>query len=89
MRLKRVYYSAFVPVSKDNRLPALREHRLYQADWLLRFYGFKADELLDEAHPVLDLSFNPKTVAIKERINPKLQRQNVPLKYRGNLTEFE
>lgn len=68
MRLKRVYYSAFVPVSKDNRLPALREppllreHRLYQADWLLRFYGFKADELLDEAHPVLDLSFDPKTV---------------------------
>jgi putative DNA modification/repair radical SAM protein len=68
MRLKRVYYSAFVPVSKDSRLPALleppllREHRLYQADWLLRFYGFRADELLDEAHPALDLSFDPKTV---------------------------
>jgi len=68
MALKRVYYSAFVPVSKDSRLPALmdppllREHRLYQADWLLRFYGFKADELLDEAHPTLDLSFDPKTV---------------------------
>ncbi len=68
MMLKRVYYSAFVPVTKDSRLPALteppllREHRLYQADWLLRFYGFKADELLDEAHPTLDLAFDPKTV---------------------------
>jgi len=68
MCLKRVYYSAFVPVTKDSRLPALlsppllREHRLYQADWLLRFYGFKADELLDEKHPALDLSFDPKTV---------------------------
>jgi len=68
MRLKRVYYSAFVPVSRDNRLPALtdppllREHRLYQADWLLRFYGFTADELLDERHPGLDLAFDPKTV---------------------------
>lgn len=68
MRLKRVYYSAFVPVMKDSRLPVLldppllREHRLYQADWLLRFYGFTADELLDEKHPALDLSFDPKTV---------------------------
>jgi putative DNA modification/repair radical SAM protein len=68
MALKRVYYSAFVPVMKDNRLPALseppllREHRLYQADWLLRFYGFTADELLDEKHPGLDLNFDPKTV---------------------------
>ena len=67
MRLKRVYYSAFVPVSRDSRLPALaeppllREHRLYQADWLLRFYGFTADELLDEKHPELDLAFDPKT----------------------------
>ncbi|OGS05960.1 MAG: putative DNA modification/repair radical SAM protein [Elusimicrobia bacterium RIFCSPLOWO2_02_FULL_61_11] len=68
MRLKRVYYSAFVPIMKDSRLPVLldppllREHRLYQADWLLRFYGFTADELLDEKHPTLDLSFDPKTV---------------------------
>ncbi len=67
MALKRVYYSAFVPVMKDNRLPALseppllREHRLYQADWLLRFYGFTADELLSEARPGLDLAFDPKT----------------------------
>ena len=60
--LKRVFFSAYVPVVKDSLLPAaetrpplLREHRLYQADWLLRFYGFDAEELLDEAHP----SFNP------------------------------
>ncbi len=65
--MKRVYYSAFVPVSSDQRLPALptppllREHRLYQADWLLRFYGFSADELLDEANPNLDVRLDPKT----------------------------
>jgi putative DNA modification/repair radical SAM protein len=65
--MKRVYYSAFVPVSSDQRLPALstppllREHRLYQADWLLRFYGFSSHELLDEAHPNLDMRFDPKT----------------------------
>jgi len=65
--MKRVYYSAFVPVSSDQRLPALptppllREHRLYQADWLLRFYGFSADELLDEANPNLDIRLDPKT----------------------------
>ena len=55
--LKRVYYSAYVSVNNDSNLPSLetppllRENRLYQADWLLRFYGFKADELLDEMHP--------------------------------------
>lgn len=65
--MKRVYYSAFVPVSKDHRLPALssppllREHRLYQADWLLRFYGFTSRELLDEAHPNLDMRLDPKS----------------------------
>ena len=68
MALKRVYYSAFVPAVPDSRLPALREpplkreHRLYQADWLLRFYGFELDELLDETCPCLDLTFDPKTV---------------------------
>jgi putative DNA modification/repair radical SAM protein len=67
LELKRVYYSAFVPISRDNRLPAmptpplLREHRLYQADWLLRFYGFAAHELLDESHPNLDMRFDPKS----------------------------
>lgn len=65
--LKRVYYSAYVPVNDDSRLPALsvppllREHRLYQADWLLRFYGFRAEELLDEQQPDLDEAFDPKT----------------------------
>ncbi len=64
--MKRVYYSAFIPVSNDRRLPALpgppllREHRLYQADWLLRFYGFSAHELLDEVRPNLDMRFDPK-----------------------------
>ena len=67
MNLKRVYYSAFVPVSEDKRLPSLkhpptlREHRLYQADWLLRFYGFNAKELLNEANPNFDINFDPKT----------------------------
>ncbi len=65
-RLKRVYYSAFVPLSADPRLPILaapplgREHRLYQADWLLRFYGFRAEELLSAANPFLDLDLDPK-----------------------------
>ena len=62
-KLKRVFYSAYMPVSDSALLPArgefqpplLREHRLYQADWLLRFYGFRAEELLDEAEP----NFNP------------------------------
>ncbi|MBI9103678.1 MAG: putative DNA modification/repair radical SAM protein [Spirochaetales bacterium] len=64
--LKRVYYSAYVPVNDDNRLPALampplkREHRLYQADWLLRFYKYKAYELLDETFPNLDDELDPK-----------------------------
>jgi putative DNA modification/repair radical SAM protein len=67
LSLKRVYYSAFIPVNKDNRLPALmsppllREHRLYQADWLLRFYGFSADEILEEQHPYLETEIDPKT----------------------------
>jgi len=67
MNLKRVYYSAFVPVTNDKRLPeiknppTLREHRLYQADWLLRFYGFNAKELLSEENPNFDINFDPKT----------------------------
>ena len=66
-RLKRVFYSAYVPVvehallpGKEVRPPLLREHRLYQADWLLRFYGFRAEELLDEAHPSFDPRVDPK-----------------------------
>ena len=66
--LKRVFYSAYMPVSNSPLLPApqnfqpplLREHRLYQADWLLRFYHFRAEELLDEAAPNLDPRLDPK-----------------------------
>lgn len=66
MQLKRVYYSAYVPVVKDPNLPLLaeppllREHRLYQADWLLRFYGFRSSELLNESNPNLNLKYDPK-----------------------------
>ena len=67
-KLKRVYFSAYVPVIKDNPLlpqiahpPMVREHRLYQADWLLRFYGFKASELLKNENDNFDLNFDPKT----------------------------
>lgn len=66
--LKRVFYSAFVAVNEDQALPArtgegpplLREHRLYQADWLLRFYGFRAEELLSEENPNFNLFLDPK-----------------------------
>lgn len=65
--LKRVFYSAFVNVNQDSRLPALpggppllREHRLYQADWLLRFYQFSADELLSEDRPDFNIYLDPK-----------------------------
>ena len=67
MNLKRVYYSAYVPVNKGENLPnlisppTLREHRLYQGDWLLRFYGFKASELLNDNNPNFDINFDPKT----------------------------
>ncbi|WP_299756643.1 putative DNA modification/repair radical SAM protein [uncultured Pontibacter sp.] len=64
--LKRVYYSGYVPISSDNRLPIIteppiiRENRIYQADWLMRFYGFDAKEIVDELHPHLDLDIDPK-----------------------------
>ena len=66
--LKRVFYSAFVPVNEEIALPAvrrdgpplLREHRLYQADWLLRFYHFRASELLDEKNPNFNVFLDPK-----------------------------
>ncbi|MHB8064491.1 MAG: putative DNA modification/repair radical SAM protein [Ruminiclostridium sp.] len=66
LNLKRVYYSAYVPTLTDPRLPALikppllREHRLYQADWLLRFYGFGADELLSKSNPDFNPELDPK-----------------------------
>ena len=66
-QMKRVYYSGYMPVVDHPNLPSifttpprLREHRLYQADWLLRFYGFRANELLDEQHPDFDVQLDPK-----------------------------
>jgi putative DNA modification/repair radical SAM protein len=67
MNLKRVYYSGYVPISTDNRLPAIgtpvpmiRENRLYQADWLMRFYGFRVDEIVSLQDPHLDADIDPK-----------------------------
>lgn len=65
--VRRVYYSAFIPTGADPRLPVVdkpplaREHRLYQADWLFRFYGFRAGEILDASRPFLDLDLDPKS----------------------------
>ncbi|HEX2953079.1 MAG TPA: putative DNA modification/repair radical SAM protein [Bacillota bacterium] len=67
VRLKRVYYSAYIPVNTNPLLPAVtmpplrRENRLYQADWLLRFYHFQADEILDQNQPFLESELDPKT----------------------------
>ncbi|MEO6547043.1 MAG: putative DNA modification/repair radical SAM protein [Ferruginibacter sp.] len=65
--MRRVYYSGYVPISNDNRLPAIgtpvpmiRENRLYQADWLMRFYGFKVQEIVDTNNPLLDTDIDPK-----------------------------
>jgi putative DNA modification/repair radical SAM protein len=64
--LKRVYYSGYVPISSDSRLPIIteppiiRENRIYQADWLMRFYGFDVKEILDDSNPHLDLDIDPK-----------------------------
>ncbi len=65
--LKRVFFSAYLPANEDKLLPSKgvdvpldREHRLYQADWLMRFYGFDATEIIDEAHPNLDPLLDPK-----------------------------
>ncbi len=65
-KLRRVFYSAYIPVGEQSLIPVtappplLREHRLYQADWLLRFYGFKSDEILTAEHPSLDPMLDPK-----------------------------
>jgi putative DNA modification/repair radical SAM protein len=67
-QLKRVYYSGYIPINQDHRLPVVsapplkRENRLYQADWLMRFYHFRHDEILDAANPFLDPDFDPKMV---------------------------
>jgi putative DNA modification/repair radical SAM protein len=65
--LKRVYYSGYVPISNDTRMPVLgtqppllRENRLYQTDWLMRFYGFQVQEILNDANPNLDIDIDPK-----------------------------
>lgn len=67
MNMRRVYYSGYVPISNDNRLPAIgtpvpmiRENRLYQADWLFRFYGFNVNEIVDKENPLLDIDIDPK-----------------------------
>ena len=66
LNLKRVFFSAYLPVNQDSRLPEAgtvqldREHRLYQADWLMRFYHYTVDELIDEAHPFLKTDIDPK-----------------------------
>ncbi len=67
MNMRRVYYSGYVPISNDNRLPAIgtpvpmvRENRLYQADWLMRFYGFEVHEIVDKNNPLLDMDIDPK-----------------------------
>lgn len=66
-QMKRVYYSGYVPISYDSRLPSIgtdvptaRENRLYQTDWLMRFYGFQAEEIVSDQHPLLDLDIDPK-----------------------------
>ena len=65
--VRRVYYSAFISHGADPRLPTLpgppllREHRLYQADWLFRFYGFRTEEIVDPGHPFLESDVDPKT----------------------------
>src|SRR4051812_15214562 len=65
--LRRVYYSGYIPISNDTRMPILgtqppllRENRLYQTDWLMRFYGFHVNELLNDANPHLDIDIDPK-----------------------------
>ena len=68
-QMKRVYFSGYIPINADKRLPVLttkppllREHRLYQADWLMRFYKFEYNEILDEKNPFLDPDLDPKVV---------------------------
>lgn len=66
-KLKRVYYSGYIPVRSDGLLPGIgtpppliREHRLYQTDWLMRFYGFSVHEIVNDDHPTLDVALDPK-----------------------------
>lgn len=67
-KLKRVYFSGYIPINEEEKAlpavgsapPLLRENRLYQSDWLMRFYGFAAEEIVDDQHPHLDLDIDPK-----------------------------
>ncbi|HAI37498.1 MAG TPA: putative DNA modification/repair radical SAM protein [Maribacter sp.] len=75
-KMKRVYYSGYVPISSDSRLPSLgsevpmlRENRLYQTDWLLRFYGFSVNEILDVNNPNLDIDIDPKLMWALRNLN--------------------
>tara|TARA_R110002167_G_scaffold70630_7_gene199389 strand:- start:4991 stop:6250 length:1260 start_codon:yes stop_codon:yes gene_type:complete len=75
-KMKRVYYSGYVPISTDNRLPTLgsevpilRENRLYQTDWLLRFYGFSVNEILDADNPNLEMDIDPKLMWALRNLN--------------------
>ncbi len=74
-KLKRVFYSGYVPVVKSSltegitKVPMLREHRIYQADWLLRFYGFTAGEILKKDNPYFDLTLDPKANWALENLN--------------------
>lgn len=87
--MRRVYYSGYVPMLEDKRLPALssavpmvRENRLYQADWLMRFYGFAAQELLDPQQPFLDLELDPKTAwALRHLEDFPVNIQTAPLEH--------
>ena len=84
--LKRVYYSGYVPMLSDSRLPAIgtpvpmiRENRLYQADWLMRFYGFDANEIVEPESPFLDLECDPKLAwAIRHREHFPVNIQTAP-----------
>ncbi|PNP97678.1 putative DNA modification/repair radical SAM protein [Moraxella sp. RCAD0137] len=84
--LKRVYYSGYVPMLEDSRLPTkdtpvpfVRENRLYQADWLMRFYQFEADEILDRDNPFLDLECDPKLAwAIRNKAHFPVCIQTAP-----------
>lgn len=86
--LKRVYYSGYVPMLEDKRLPAIgtpvpmiREHRLYQADWLMRFYGFEAHEIVEQDNPFLDLDCDPKLAwAIRHKEHFPVNIQTAPYK---------
>ncbi|MGB2758479.1 MAG: putative DNA modification/repair radical SAM protein [Maribacter stanieri] len=75
-KMKRVYYSGYVPISTDSRLPSLgsevpmlRENRLYQTDWLLRFYGFSVHEILDADNPNLEMDIDPKLMWALRNLN--------------------